>query len=561
MTEKKIDNKTIAQAFRLLAELMELHGEDPYKIRAYQNAYTQLRRLSQPIAQMSDEELTKQRGVGKAIFAKIKELLATGTMHKLEEYLSMTPAGVVSLLQIKGLGPKKVRVLWSELGIESPGELLYAINENRLLELKGFGPKTQEAIRQQLVFWFHAQGKFHYATVALAWEAIQQALLRAFPEKQIAPTGPFRRKCDVLDGLDLLIEGVPPTDAASWAAVAQTSSWKRQGNSWHGLWNESLPIRAHFCPSDCWGTCQVETTGDDLFVQALTQRLGGTLPPMPQEDALFARANIKPVPPELRHGKQFWPQAITGSLPHLIEVADIKGVIHAHSTWSDGIHSLQQMAEAARDKGFEYLVISDHSRSAFYANGLDLERVHQQWEEIEQLNEVLAPFKIYKSIESDILPDGSLDYPDEILAQFDLVIASVHSYLHMDEAKATQRLLRAIAHPATRILGHPSGRLLLSRPGYPLDYERIIAACAAHGVAIEINANPHRLDLEWRWIQPALAAGVLLSINPDAHSIEGIDDIRWGVASARKGGLTAIHCLSAFARSEFERWLQKERRH
>jgi len=219
--------------------------------------------------------------------------------------------------------------------------------------------------------------------------------------------------------------------------------------------------------------------------------------------------------------------------------------VHSHSTYSDGIHTLRQMAEAARDKGYEYLAISDHSKTAVYAGGLSVDRVKEQWAEIDQLNEELAPFRIYKSIESDILTDGSLDYDDEILAGFDLVIASVHSGLNMDEEKATQRLLTAIKNPHTTVLGHPTGRLLLSRAGYPVDHKRIIDACAEHQVVIELNANPYRLDIDWTWIPYAVQKGVQISINPDAHAMGGIDDIKYGVLAARKGGLTANGCWNS----------------
>ncbi len=556
----KLSNREIARAFRLLADLMELHGENPYKIRAYQNAYIQLRKLGRPLAEMDDEELARQKGVGKAIFSKIKELLATGRLRKLEEYLAATPAGVVELLEIKGLGPKKVRVLWQELGIESPGELLYAINENRLLELKGFGPKTRDAIREQLLFWFRSQDKFHYATVALEWPAIEAALRAAFAERRIMSVGAFRRKCNVVDGLEVLIEGPAPAEADRLEAIAGTSDWSLTEGAWTGKWADTIPLCLHFC-TEGWGTAACTLTGDAAFVAGLEALTGGALPTAADEAEIFAQAGCQWVAPELREGTRFLDRARRGALPVLIETTDIKGVIHAHSTWSDGIHSLREMALAARARGYAYLVISDHSRSAFYANGLDVGRVRQQWEEIDRLNEELAPFRIFKSIESDILADGSLDYDDELLAGFDLVIASVHSHLRMDEQKATERLLKAIAHPATRILGHPTGRLLLSRPGYPIDYERIIEACAAHGVAIELNANPHRLDLDWQWIPAALEAGVWISINPDAHSTDGIDDIRWGVASARKGGLDAARCLSAFDLAAFEAWLHNGRRH
>jgi DNA polymerase (family 10) len=247
-------------------------------------------------------------------------------------------------------------------------------------------------------------------------------------------------------------------------------------------------------------------------------------------------------------------------LPVLISHKDIKGIIHSHSTWSDGEHTLQQMAMAAKEQGFEYLVISDHSRSAFYANGLSIERIQAQHAEIDELNKQLAPFRIFKSIEADILNDGSLDYPDEILATFDLVIASIHSNLKMSEEKAMARLMKAIENPYTTILGHMTGRLLLSRNGYPVNHQQIIDACATHNVVIEINAHPRRLDIDWEWIPYALGKNVLLSIDPDAHSTDGFHDIYYGTLAARKGGLTAAHNLSSYSAAELEAFISNKKK-
>jgi DNA polymerase (family 10) len=253
-------------------------------------------------------------------------------------------------------------------------------------------------------------------------------------------------------------------------------------------------------------------------------------------------------------------KAAAHAIPDLITTADIRGVIHTHSTWSDGLFSIQQMAEACISRGYEYLVVSDHSVTSFYANGLDAQRIMKQHEEIDALNQKLSPFKIYKSIECDILGDGRLDYDDAILSSFDLVIVSVHQNLKMTEEKAMSRLLQAIANPHTRILGHPSGRLLLSRKAYPLDYPALIAACKQYDVVIEINANPRRLDIDWQWIQEAIHQGVMLSVNPDAHTIEGIDDIRYGVLSAQKGMLTADMNLSSLTREAFEQFLKRKQK-
>ena len=276
------------------------------------------------------------------------------------------------------------------------------------------------------------------------------------------------------------------------------------------------------------------------------------------EEEVFENAGLAYIPPAQREGMGEVAKAKSiRTWPTLIETTDIKGIIHSHSTWSDGQYDLETMATAAAQEGFEYLVISDHSRTAVYANGLSIERIQAQHAQIDELNRRLAPFRIFKSIESDILGDGSLDYPEDILSTFDLVIASVHANLKMTEEKAMQRLLKAIENPHTTILGHMTGRLLLSRNGYPVDHDKIIDACVANNVVIELNAHPRRLDMDWRYIAKALDKGCLISIDPDAHSIEGFADIRYGVLAAQKGGLTKQHNLSSFSAVELDAYLHK----
>ncbi len=273
------------------------------------------------------------------------------------------------------------------------------------------------------------------------------------------------------------------------------------------------------------------------------------------EKAIFEHAGISYIPPFLREK----PEILSREIPEVVQPADIKGIIHSHSTWSDGINSIEEMAKAAIEQGFEYLVISDHSKSAYYAKGLYEERIIAQQAEIDELNFKLHPFKIFKSIESDILNDGSLDYPSNILERFDVIIASIHSNIKMNEEKAMMRLLKAIENPFTNILGHMTGRLLLSRNGYPVDHKKIIDACAANNVVIELNAHPRRLDMDWRWIDHALEKNVLISVNPDAHSIKGYKNIRYGVLAAQKGGVTKHQNLSSFSLQEFEKFLSAQK--
>lgn len=534
-------NPDIARHFNTLAKLMELHKDNPFKIRSYSSAYNKLRKMDEPLAGRTEVELQQIDGVGKAIAAKIHELVTTGKMETLEKWKAQTPGGIQEMLTIRGFGPKKVKAVWDGLGVTTVGQLLYAINENRLVELKGFGAKTQETLREKLEFHQRSQGQYLFRTLDRVATPLLEALQQQFPEERFALTGALRRACPTLTHLALLTT-LAPAAAPEIAGLENISTNDDQTKATI----DGFPVVLHHCQKENFGSKQFRHTGTVEFLNAFVAEFPGKdFQGLATETEVFEKAGIDSIPPELREDGRWIEAAKRSTLPTLLETNDIKGVVHSHSTYSDGIHSLRQMAEAARDKGFGYLVISDHSKTAVYADGLSVERVKEQWAEIDALNTELAPFRIFKSIESDILTDGSLDYPDEILAGFDFVIASIHSGLNMDEEKATERLLTAIANPHTTILGHPTGRLLLSRSGYPIDHKRIIDACAAHKVVIELNANPYRLDMDWSWIPYAVERGVPISINPDAHSMGGIDDIRYGVLAARKGGLTAAGCWNA----------------
>ena len=546
-----MSNPEIARHFRELAKLMELHGDNPFKIRSYTNAYNKLRKDERDLAGMSEAELQQLEGVGKAIAGKIHELATTGRMETLEKWRARTPEGIREMLHISGFGPKKVKAVWDGLGVTTVGQLLYAINENRLVELKGFGFKTQESLKQKLEFLQRSRGQYHYRTLERVADALLVQLRNTFPDERFEPTGAFRRACPTLPALHILTT-LAPADAP---AIPGFELREQTEDKTTGVVDD-FPVTLHHCTTQNYGSKQFRHTGSPAFLRAFVARFPEQdFTNLPAEADIWAGTQVQSIPPELREEDWALQAAIDHALPKLIEEGDIRGVIHTHSTYSDGISSVRQMAEACRERGYEYLVMSDHSRAAFYANGLDETRVREQWAEIDALNEELAPFRIFKSIECDILGDGSLDYTDELLAGFDLVIASVHSNLNMTEERATERLLAAIANPHTTILGHPTGRLLLSREGYPIDHRRIIDACAEHRVAIELNANPYRLDLDWTWVPYAVERGVLVAIDPDAHAVGGIDDIRYGVLAARKGGLTAAGCLSAYSLEAFLAYL------
>jgi len=548
-------NKEIAAQFGLLAKVMEIHDENTFKVRSYQNAAFQLGRLDQPLEKMSQDEIASIRGVGSAISQKIMQILETGDLPLLRKYLEKTPAGLIELLGVKGIGGRKLGIIWRELGIETPGELLYACYENRLAKLKGFGAKTQENVIQALEYYHENRHKFHYAELEPQAQELQKLLSEQDGVETVYFSGELRRRAIVLEQMDLLII-VDSRERIQ--TISQLPIWQEMEQTDDILEGETItgaPIRIRFCETrEATWTLFRETGSakhlDTIEVKADSYR---------DELAIYNAAGKPFVVPEMREGSFEWDWHQLHSNEDLISLDDIKGVVHAHSTYSDGGKSLKDMALACMDIGYEYLAISDHSQSAFYANGLTPDRVREQEDEIANLNSKLAPFRIFSGIESDILNDGSLDYEDKVLASFDFIVASVHSNLKMPKEKSMMRLLNAVQNKYTTILGHPTGRLLLSRPGYPVDHSQLIDTCKANNVVIELNANPYRLDMDWQYIYQAMQAGVWMSINPDAHSIEGIKDIKYGVYAARKGGMLRSQTLNALPVDEFSKFLEKRK--
>ncbi|HET6256714.1 MAG TPA: helix-hairpin-helix domain-containing protein [Puia sp.] len=561
-----IDNDYIAEQFSLLAKLMDIHGENSFKTRSYSVAAFTLEKLPTPIQDIPADKLTSIKGIGDAIGKKIREIIETGELRLLQQYIAGTPPGVIEMLRIKGLGPKKIATIWKEMEIESVGELLYACQENRLLLYKGFGEKTQAGVREAIEFRLRHIGSHLFADIEPYAESLEAALKKTFPAAQLAATGEFRRQLETITKLEFV----------TTATVEQTEAWLTANPSEEGVTIEFI----NTTPEN-FAKILFETSCSGEFLEAFREKTSPIT--ATSEEELFSQAGLPYIPPYRREqrivldrlaGFFAGPGPSVSSLssaPSVASVApapsapslqpsDIRAIIHSHSKWSDGSNTLPEMAAACIERGLQYLVISDHSKSAGYANGLQPERVQAQHAEIDELNRKLAPFVIFKSIESDILGDGNLDYSGDILSTFDLVIASVHSNLKMTEEKAMSRLIRAIENPYTTILGHLTGRLLLSRPGYPVDHKKIIDACVANHVVIELNAHPRRLDMDWRWIGYALDKGALISIDPDAHSINGYNDIRYGVLAARKAGVTPDKNLSSFTLDEFNTFLEKRKK-
>ncbi len=519
----------IIQALSLLGKLMELHNDNPFKVKSLTNAVFKLDKTQIDIANCDIKDLESIDGIGKGLVSKIEELRNTGALKELNDWLARTPLGVVEMLSIKGIGPKKVALLWQDLGCETIGELYYACQENRLIALKGFGSKTQEQVKQAIEFKMASSGKKHFAQMEKIANAIIEAIQNVHSLSLISITGELRRKLEVIDQIDILVGVESPINFDVFISE-------------YAVKVNVLQVKPELFYNALFETTATE--GHKKWLAGTTLKENFT-----SEAAIYSFYNKPFIEPELREG--LFEDKIDFSQP-LIELKDLKGILHNHSTYSDGIDTLETMAVYCKSLGYQYLGICDHSQAAFYAEGMKPEKVVAQHAEIDKLNQALFPFKILKGVESDILNDGSLDYEVDLLKQFDFIVASVHSNLKMDEAKANARLIKAIENPYTSILGHPTGRLLLSRQGYPIDHKKIIDACAANHVVIELNAHPWRLDIDWRWIPYCLEKGVKISINPDAHHKQGYHDMQYGVNVARKGLLTKAFCLNALNLSDLE---------
>lgn len=551
-----LSNSSISDMFSLLSKLMDIHQENSFKSKSYGSTSFAIDKLPQQIIDIPREQLFSLRGIGESSAKKIIEILDTGRLAQLDELIGKTPEGVLEMMQIKGLGQKKISTIWKEMGIETIGELLYACNENRLLLYKGFGEKTQNNVAEAIEFFLRNQGHFLYAQVEQYAEAFQQTLNNEFPKNKFILCGDFAMQRPTIETLDW-VSDIESTTLINFLSTNNFSIELSEEKKIKARGQENVGLVFNLCSIHDFQKELFCLNASEDFITSWKEQFPVSLNNPTSDEEIFARASIHFIPIPQRENKEIIERARNQSLSHTLCTEDVLGVIHSHSDWSDGSNSIADMAKSCIDKGFEYLVISDHSKSAFYANGLSEERIKQQHLYIDELNSKLAPFKIFKSIESDILNDGSLDYSDMLLSTFDMIIASVHSNLKMSEEKAMQRLMAAIENPYTTVLGHPTGRLLLSRKGYPIDHEKIIDACIANKVAIEINAHPRRLDLDWTWVYKAQEKGAMLSINPDAHNTDGYHDIHYGVLVAQKGGLKKENNLSSLNLVEFEQYLAK----
>lgn len=570
----QVDQKQVAAVLHEIGVLLELSGEQPFKSRAYYNGARTVEMLTEDLEQLvADGKLEALPGIGKTLAANITELVTTGRMQYHEELKAAIPAGVLELLRIPNLGPKKARVLYRELGITSIGELEYACKENRLITLKGFGAKTQEKLLAGIEYLKRFQG--HYR-LDEAWSQAVEMLDElknhaGVVEAEIA--GSIRRAGEIVKDVDLVAGAREPAQVTAYfiglpqvEEVVAREDARARVKLQSGITADLLVVEPHqfvYALHHCTGSrAHLEALEELAKNMKLTVNEygifhGDELLRCGHEEELYRTLGLDYIPPELRENLGEIEASLAGRLPHLVEMTDIKGVFHVHTDYSDGSHTLEQMVAGAVQKGYRYIGIADHSQSAFYAGGLKEADIRRQHEEIRSLQEKYPEILIFKGIEADILADGSLDYDDEILALFDFVIASVH---HFQPGKdLTERLLKAVSHPAVTILGHPTGRLLLAREGYRVDMEAVLAALRQYQVAVELNASPARLDLDWRYFRRAKELGVKVSINPDAHRVEDLDHTFYGVLMARKGWLEAGDVFNAMGPRKMKRYLEERR--
>lgn len=554
-----ITNKHVARALKLTSDLIELTGGNAFRGRAYASAARAVEQLDTSVVQLAAEgSLAEVRGIGKGLAADLEALARGEPFAPLDALLTAVPPGVLDVLRVRGLGPKKVRVLWEELDVTSLDDLEAAAVAGRIAALSGFGAKTEQKILAEIERLREALGRRHYATAQTAVEPVLDRLCAAEGVLRAEPTGALRRACDTLDRAELLVAGDAESLRAALADFEVDEPLDVPNALFVGALPDGLPLVVYHAAAPDFGRALWRTTGSVAHREAFVAAHGEP-DAAENEAAVFERVGLAPVPPELREDDDLSPPP-----DDLVTQAHLRGVLHNHSTYSDGAHTLSEMAEAARERGYAYFGIADHSRSLQIAHGLSIDDVRRQGEEVRRLNADYQArgidFRIFHGSEVDILSDGAMDYPNDVLAELDYVVASIHLGFNMTEAEATERIERAVSNPYVDILGHPTGRLLLRRPGYPINHEAIIAACARHGVAIELNANPWRLDVDWRFVRAATEAGVRIAINPDAHTTDGLDDVRWGLVAARKGRLRAAHCLNALSPDAFAAWLHDRRR-
>ncbi len=556
--------RTAAHALDEIASLLELRGESRFRSRAWRTAARAIHALPDTdlIPRLRSGGMAAVPGVGPAVLAVLDDLAATGDSEYLEQLRENTPEGLLEMLRVPGLGTTRIHFIHDGLGVETLHDLEQAARDGRLATLPGFGPKTAEKVLRGIAF-LKASGGAILFPHAMAEAGRLLATVRAHPDVALAAiAGEIRRHCEVVHQVDIV--AACRNDPARVAAALAHAPGVRDAVGGGGphvsiRWDDGTRLDLHCVPLDDYAVALWRATGSDAHVEAvsrLANARGFTLRGnalhdragivhVPDERALYAAVGLTWVPPELREGRGEVEAAAAGSLPTLVTSEDVRGVLHCHSRYSDGHASIAELADAALAQGWSYVGISDHSQSAFYAGGLDRDAIVRQHDEIDAVNARASGVRVLKGIEADILPCGRVDYDADVLDRFDYVIASVHSRFGMNEVQMTERVLKALDDPHVTILGHPTGRLLLTREPYRIDIDAVLERAGEAGVAVELNADPHRLDLDWRFLGSARAHGVRIEIGPDAHSVAGLANVAIGIGIARKGGLTAADVLNA----------------
>jgi DNA polymerase (family X) len=583
-----MDKTTIADVLEKIATLLELKGENPFKIRAYTNAARSLETYGGNISDLRDEEtLDKIPGIGKAIAAKIKELMETGSLRYFEDLRSEFPAEILELFSLPGLGAKKIKALNEQLGVSSIAQLQAACESGRVAELPGFGKTTQEKLCRAIAERAKHTGSFQLGAIAAEAETLQDDL-RAHPDAlHVCIAGSYRRKNEIVRDLDFIVATSAPAEITAIfvkhplveSVIAQGPTKSnvrlRSGiqcdlrvvsgteypfalNYFTGSKEHNIVLRSRALQRG-WTLNEYRIAPAPPEAALNSKKVTAKIPAVREETELYRALDLDYIPPELRENCGEFEAAAAGTLPRLVESENLRGTFHCHTTASDGHNSLEEMAAAAQALGLQYLGIADHSRSSIQARGLDAARLRTQIASVRKLNREFENFRLFSGVECDILRDGALDFDDDVLAELDYVVASVHSAFTLSEADMTRRIIRAMSNPFVTMLAHPTGRLLLKRDPYAVDIPAIIDAAAETGTWIEINAAPKRLDLDWRWWPLAKEKGVKCVINPDAHRTERLQELWFGIGVARKGWLTKADVMNCLPLGKIDNELARKR--
>lgn len=570
-----VTKKDIAAVLDNIGVLLELKGEHPFKARAYYNAARRIEGLEEDIHLLvAEDRLSSIKGIGSGLDKKIRSLALTGSLDYYDELRSSVPAGHLEMLRIQGLGPKKIRKLHESLNIQTLGELEYACRENRLLDLPGFGRKSQENILTGIDSLKRFSEKRLFIEAAEIADGLLEFVQGSGRAIRSSIAGSLRRRNEVVKDIDIVASSEKPAELADvFTGLPQVERILSKGETKAGVALSSginadlrivtereFPFALHHFTGSKEHNVAMRHRAIQMKLKMNEYGLfsDNGLIVCKNEDEIFAALGLAYIHPELRENCGEIEAAAEGTLPALVEMQDIRGVFHAHTTASDGTSSLKELVNYAKNMGLEYLGIADHSRSAYYAGGLSIDQIRRQHAEIDEMNKKDSSFRIFKGIESDILPDGGLDYDDSVLSKFDFVIAAVHSHFSMSENDMTARVMKAMENKHTTMLAHPTGRLLLARGPYRIDMEKVIDHAALTNTAIELNSSPHRLDLDWRLCRPAKKKGVKISINPDAHHDKGLRDISFGINIARKGWLEKSDCLNCMGLREISEYLSRK---